>query len=61
MIGDIDSILIEDTINVKNFSGGRKKGFSDIWEHGRTPLNLQWPVLKNGRANFHHYWLVDST
>ena len=23
------------------------------WAHERMPLNLQWPVLKNGGADFH--------
>ena len=52
--------LIKGTINALNF---RAKGMGMVfqtWAHKRAPLNLQWPLLKNGRANFHHCWFVDS-
>ena len=31
-----------------------------MWGQGRVPLNSQWPVLKNGGADFHHCWFVGS-
>ena len=58
IVGDIDSILIKGTINVLNF---RTRGMGMVfrtWTHERAPLNLQWPVLKNGGADFHHCWLL---
>ena len=48
IVRDIDSILIEGTINVLNF---RTRGMGmvfQMWVHKRAPLNSQWPVLKNG-------------
>ena len=60
IVGDIDSILIEGTINVLNF---RTRGMGMVfrtWAHKRVPFNLQWPVLKNGGTDFHHCWFVDS-
>ena len=48
IVRDIDSILIEGTINVLNF---RTRGMGMVfrmWVHKRAPLNSQWPVLKNG-------------
>ena len=30
------------------------------WAQKRTPLNSHWLVLKNGGADFHHFWFVDS-
>ena len=60
IVGDIDSILIEGTINVLNF---RTRGMGMVfrtWAHEGVPLNSQWPVLKNSGADFHHCWFVDS-
>ena len=48
-MGDIDSILIEGTINILNFRDG--DGFR-TWAHEQAPLNSQWPVLENGGADF---------
>ena len=30
------------------------------WAQKRTPLNSHWLVFKNGGADFHHFWFVDS-
>ena len=54
IVGDIDSILIEGTINVLNF---RTRGMGMVfqtWVPERAPLNSQWPVLENGGTDFHH-------
>ena len=54
IVGDIDSSLIEGTINVLNF---RARGMGMIfrtWVYERAPLSSQCPVLKNGGADFHH-------
>ena len=45
IVGDIDSTVIEGTINVLNF---RTRGMGMVfrtWAHERAPLNSQWPVL----------------
>ena len=30
------------------------------WAHKGVPLNSQWLVLKNGGADFHDCWFVNS-
>ena len=60
IVGDIDSTLIEGTINVFNFSARGMGMVFRTWAHERAPLNSQWPVLKNGGADFHHCWFVNS-
>ena len=60
IVGDIDSILIEGTVNVLNL---RIRGIGMVfrtWAHERAQLNSQWLVLKNGGADFHHCWFIDS-
>ena len=34
---------------------------SQMWVYRPVPLTLQWPVLKNGGADFHHCWFFDTT
>ena len=34
--------------------------FGRAWALERAPLNSQWPLLKNGGADFHHCWFVNS-
>ena len=61
IVGDIDSTLIEGTINVLNF-GARGMGMVfGTWAHERAPLNSQLLILENGGADFHHCWFVNST
>ena len=60
IIGDIDSTLIEGTINVFNFRATGMGMVFQTWALEQAPLNSQWPVLKNGGADFHHCWFVDS-
>ena len=60
IVEDTDSTLIEGTINILNFRARGMGMVFRMWVHERAPLNLQWPVLKNGGANFHHCWFVDS-
>ena len=55
---DFDSILIEGTSNVLNCSGRGIARVFWMWVHKRTPLNLQWPVLENTCADFHHRGLL---
>ena len=57
IVGDIDSILIEGTINVLNF---RTRGMGWFFGRGLTNERVPWPILENGGADFHHCWFVDS-
>ena len=56
----IGSMLIEGTSNVLNLSSKGLGMAFQTWAHERVPLNLQGLVLKNGGADFHLYWFVDS-
>ena len=60
IVGDIVSTLIEGTINVLKFSARGMGMVFRTWAHEGAPLNSQWPVLKNGGADFHHCWFVNS-
>ena len=31
---------------------------SSTWEYARMPLNLQWPVVENNGADFHHSYIA---
>ena len=60
IVGDIDFTLIEGTIKVFNFSTRGMGMVFRTWAHEGAPLSSQWPVLKNGGADFHLCWFVDS-
>ena len=44
---------------VSGLIGGKTMVFR-AGAHKRTPLNLQWLVLRIGGADFLHFWLADS-
>ena len=60
IVGNIDSTLTEGTINVLNLTIRGMGMVFQKWAHKRMPLNLQWSVVKNGGADFHHCWFNDS-
>ena len=59
-VSSLEILIPQGTINVFNFSTRGMGMVFRTWAHERAPLNSQWPVLKNGGANFHHCWFVSS-